>query len=174
MIRMGIDASTHITGYCVFDDDVLKTYGKIKAEETLSWRERIVFMMQELAQLVQEYNPEELCLEVPIKTIKNVNTLEQLFSLHGALIGMAATLHVRVIPVEVSSWRKQLGMLSHEDRNTVKRNALKEKSVKMANQLYNLDLVYKSPNSKYNDDDISDSILICHTIIHKHDRGFGI
>ena len=52
------------------------------------------------------------------------------------------------------------------------RNVLKERSVNLANLLYNLELVYKSPNSKYNDDDISDSILICHAVIHEHDRGF--
>jgi hypothetical protein len=48
-----------------------------------------------------------------------------------------------------------------------KRSIYKERSVKLANELYNLDLTWKSKSSKENDDDISDAILIAHTVIHK-------
>ena len=37
---------------------------------------------------------------------------------------------------------------------------MKKKSIEKANKLYGLNLIYKSPTSKYNEDDISDSILI--------------
>jgi hypothetical protein len=37
----------------------------------------------------------------------------------------------------------------------------------LANELYNLDLIWKSKASKDNDDDVSDAILIAHTVIHK-------
>ena len=37
----------------------------------------------------------------------------------------------------------------------------------LANELYNLDLTWKSKASKDNDDDVSDAILIAHTVIHK-------
>lgn len=172
MKRMGIDASTHCTGYCIFDDKKLIDYGKIQADNALDWRERVIYMMRKLTPIVVENKIEEICLEVPIKTIKNVNTLEQLFSLHGALLGMAGTLDVHVVPVEVNKWRQRLGLLSNIPKDQNHRNVLKERSVNLANQLYNLELVYKSPSSKYNDDDISDSILICHAVIHEHDRGF--
>ena len=47
-----------------------------------------------------------------------------------------------------------------------KRIILKERSVNLANNLYDLNLVWKSKASKDNDDDISDAILIAHTVIH--------
>ena len=168
MIRMGLDGSTKCSGWCVFDDDKLLCYGKINADKNLEWRERVVYMMKEIAVLIKEYNVEELCVENPVKTIANVNTLEQLFSLHGALLGVASALHIKFTPINVSTWRKQLGLLVDIPKDTKdKRSILKERSVKLANELYDLNLIWKSKTSKENDDDISDAILIAHTVIHK-------
>lgn len=174
MIRMGIDASTKCTGYCIFKDNKLLSYDKIKIEDsTMDWRDRVIWMTKHLSKIAQEEKVEEICVEVPIKTSRNVKTLELLFSLHGALIGMAEALHIHMIPVEVSQWRKQLHLLTGIPKGEDNRAILKQRSIELANELYDLNLVWKSPSSKFNDDDISDSILICHTIIHKDDRGFG-
>ena len=98
----------------------------------------------------------------------NVNTLEQLFSLHGAILGVASALHIKFTPVNVSAWRKELGLLKDIPKGTKdKRSILKERSVMLANELSNLDLTWKSKTSKDNDDDVSDAILIAHTVIHK-------
>lgn len=168
MIRMGLDGSTKCSGWCIFDDDKLLYYGKINADKDSEWRERVVYMMKEVAVLIREYNVEELCVENPVKTIANVNTLEQLFSLHGAILGVASALHIKFTPVNVNTWRKELDLLKDIPKDTKdKRSILKERSVKLANELYNLDLTWKSKTSKENDDDISDAILIAHTVIHK-------
>ena len=167
MIRMGLDGSTKCSGWCIFDDEELLYYGKINADKNLEWRERVVYMMKEVASLIHKYHVEELCVELPVKTITNVNTLEQLFSLHGAILGVASVLHIKFTPVNVNTWRKELGLLKDIPKGTKdKRSILKERSVNLANNLYNLDLVWKSKASKNNDDDISDAILIAHTVIH--------
>ena len=167
MIRMGLDGSTKCSGWCVFDDEELLCYGKIVADKDLEWRERVVYMMKEVASLIKKYDVEELCVELPVKTIKNTNTLEQLFSLHGAILGVASALHIKFTPVNVNTWRKELGLLKDIPKDTKdKRSILKERSVNLANDLYDLDLVWKSKASKNNDDDISDAILIAHTVIH--------
>ena len=170
MIRMGIDASTVCTGYCIFEDKDLKTYGKISLNADIQWRDRIIDMVKQLKELIQLHNVEQICVEVPIKTIKNVITLERLFTLQGAIIGVTATMGVEVVPVEVSQWRKQLHLMKGIKAQDKKeeRKILKQRSIELANQLYNLDLVYKSPDSKFNDDDISDAILICHSVINRH------
>ena len=161
MIRMGLDGSTKCSGWCIFDDEELLYYGKINADKNLEWRERVVYMMKEVASLIHKYHVEELCVELPVKTITNVNTLEQLFSLHGAILGVASVLHIKFTPVNVNTWRKELGLLKDIPKGTKdKRSILKERSVNLANNLYNLDLVWKSKASKNNDDDISDAILI--------------
>ena len=168
MIRMGLDGSTKCSGWCIFDDEELLHYGKINADKDLEWRERVVYMMKEVASLIHEHHVKELCVELPVKTIKNVNTLEQLFSLHGAILGVASALHIKFTPVNVNTWRKELGLLTDIPKDTKdKRSILKERSVCLANELYDLDLVWKSKSSKDNDDDISDAILIAHTVIHK-------
>ena len=168
MIRMGLDGSTKCSGWCIFDDEELLHYGKINADKKLEWRERVVYMMKQVASLICEYHVQELCVELPVKTINNVNTLEQLFSLHGAILGVASALHIKFTPVNVNTWRKQLGLLNDIPKGTKdKRSILKERSVRLANKLYDLDLTWKSKTSKDNDDDISDAILIAHTVIHK-------
>lgn len=171
MVTMGIDASTRCTGFSIFQNNALIKWGKIDLinDKEMTWRERVVFMMGHIADIAREYKVEQICVEVPVKTIKNVNTLEQLFSLHGAIIGVASTLDIKVIPVEVSTWRKDVGILSGitKDDSKHKREILKKRSIETANELYGLDLDWRSVNSKYNDDDISDSILIVHSVLHK-------
>ena len=69
MIRMGLDGSTKCSGLCIFDDKELLCYGKIIADKELEWRERVVYMMKEVASLIREHHVQELCVELPVKTI---------------------------------------------------------------------------------------------------------
>lgn len=166
-IIMGLDASTKCSGWCIFQDNKLITYGKIIPEDlNWDWRKRVIYMMSEVAKLIKEYKVDTIVKEKPLRSLANVNTLEQLFCLDGAILGLSAALHVLFIPVEVNGWRKTLGILKDMPKDVKdKRSILKERSIKLANELYNLDLIWKSPTSKFNDDDISDAILIAHSVI---------
>ena len=168
MIRMGLDGSTKSSGWCIFNDDKLVCYDKIVITDSeLTWRERIVIMMREVSCIAVKYHVEELCVEIPVKSLANVNTLEQLFSLHGAMLGVASALHIKFTPVDVSTWRSFMGISEGIPKKTKdKRSIFKERSIELANELYNLDLEWRSKASKFNDDDISDAILIAHTVIH--------
>lgn len=168
MIIMGLDGSTKSSGWCIFEDNELMCYDKIViTDKTLSWRERIVVMMREVAKIAKRYQVQEICVEVPVKSLANVNTLEQLFSLHGAILGVASALHIKFTPIEVSTWRSFTGISEGIPKKTKdKRSIYKERSIKLANELYGLKLVWQSKTSKLNDDDISDAILIAHTVIH--------
>lgn len=164
---IGIDASTKCTGYVIFHNNDLITYGKISKDfDADGWRDRVRYMSTEIIKLCKTHNIDTIIVENPVKTIANVNTLEQLFVLHGAIMEIAHILRLNFIPVDVNYWRKKLGLLKDIPQGTKnKRIILKERSVKMANELYNLDLVWKSATSKYNDDDISDAILLTHAMI---------
>ena len=168
MVIMGLDGSTKSSGWCIFNNNELVLYRKIPiANKDLSWRERVVVMMREVANIIKEYNVEMLCVEIPVKSLANVNTLEQLFSLHGAILGVASTLDVKFVPIDVSTWRSFTGIskgISAKEKD--KRSILKERSINLVNELYDLDLQWVSKSSKFNDDDISDAILIAHTVIH--------
>lgn len=171
---MSIDASTRKTGYAIFVGKQLVEYGAIPVDDiTKPWRERIVYMMQSLSSLITEKNIIQIIIETPVKTLQNVNTLEQLFSLHGALIGMGASHHCKVVPVEVSEWRQELGLSKGIKKGDNKKAILKQRSIELANQLYGLDLKWKSAGSKFNDDDISDAILIGHAVLYKNEKMIG-
>lgn len=166
-IIMGIDASTKCTGYSIFKDKELIAYGKIPIIDTdNNWRHNILYMVNELNKLMNKYNVDTIAVETPVKTIKNVETLQMLFTLNGAILSLANFRNISFIPVEVNGWRKSLGLLKDIPRDVKdKRSILKERSIKMANELYGLDLVWKSRTSKFNDDDISDAILIAYSVI---------
>ena len=159
---LGIDASTKCTGWCILCDGELDDYGIIVPEDIdASWRERVLYMMREIGIIIRKNKPDLIACEVPVKTIKNVNTLEQLFTLHGALLGIASIFNVRFCPVDVATWRKHFHLLDGipaKEKN--KRNILKERSINLANDRYGIDLKYVSPSSKKNQDDIADAINI--------------
>lgn len=164
---MGIDASTKCTGYSIFKNKELISYGKIPiTDECDDWRHRILYMVNELDKLIIKYNVDTIIVETPVKTIKNVETLQLLFTLNGAILGLANARNISFIPIEVNGWRKSLGLLKDIPKDLKdKRSILKERSINMANEIYDLDLVWKSASSKFNDDDISDAILIAHSVI---------
>lgn len=175
MRLMGIDASTKKTGYAIFDDRELFNFGAITIpDENMPWRERIIYMVKELSLLVKKFHIHAICVEVPVKSLQNVNTSAQLFTLHGALLGMSSSLNVKFIPMEVSEWRKELGLLKDIPKSKDKRVVLKERSIKLANMTFDLDLQWKSKGSKFNDDDISDAILIAYALLRRTIDGFGV
>lgn len=159
---LGVDASTRCTGWCVLDNGKLIEYGKIIPEDRdAEWRERVLYMMRKVGKIAQTYNIDTIACETPVKTIKNVNTLEQLFTLGGTLMGIAAMLHINYCPVEVATWRKHFKLLDGiPAKEKDKRAILKQRSIELANETYNLELQYVSPSSSRNDDDIADSINI--------------
>lgn len=164
---IGIDASTKCTGYAIFDGNKLIKYGKISKDfDDDNWRNRIIYMCVEISKLIKQYNIDTMVIEKPVKTIANVNTLEELFTLHGAMMMLANIMKINFVPIDVNQWRKKIEILKDIPKDVKnKRAILKERSVKMANEIYGLDLIWKSPTSKYNDDDISDAILLAHSVI---------
>lgn len=180
MKRMGIDASSNSTGYCIFEDEKLITYGKIKLsyKEQKTWpiEEKLDFMMSELTKIMLEHNIDQLCFEKALPTSPNANTVDALLVLNGSIREMGRSRNKETLRIPVPTWRKKVGIGKKgksEDEPEVARDRYKLRSVNKANQLYHLDLIWKSPDSVYNDDDISDAILVCHSVIHDNERGFG-
>lgn len=158
MIELSIDGATKKTGWSVFEDGDLIDYGCIlQNEDSLSGRnhrhERIVSMVLSLEEIVKRYNVEHIICEAPPPSTKNSDTVLALGNLQGAIIFMAIKNNVQIDFIEVATWHSALKILK-------KNGDLKKQSIDLANKLYELDLVYKSPSSKFNQDDIADSICI--------------
>lgn len=160
---MGIDASTKSTGYAVFKDKELIDYGLVKAEDE-DWRRRISIQGPKLTELLSKYHPDKIYMEdVPLKS-QNPLTLVQLGAVQGFFYGLSVTFDVPIVFIKPSNWRSPMGLFDGTKAGT-KRAEMKRKSVEKANELFGLNLVWKSPSSTKNMDDISDAILVAYSQI---------
>ena len=161
MIVMGIDASTTSSGWSVFNNGELMAYGVIKPQGS-DWRDRLVQQGEKFAEIIRKYNPEKIYMEdVPLKQ-GNAKALVVLGAVQGFIYGITSSFSVPVNFIQPSEWRSPLGLYDGT-RDGTKRHELKRKSVEKANELFGLKLNYKSPSSKFNDDDISDAILVAYS-----------
>lgn len=165
MIVMGIDASTTCTGWSIFDGKDLIDYGCIKPLGD-DWRERMVAEGPEIIALIKKYNPEKIYMEdVPLEG-KFSKTMVVLGAVQGFIYGIASSLNVPIVFLLPTQWRSDIKMFNGT-RDGMKRDAMKEKAVKMANALFHLELDWIKPKSKKNQDDIAEAILIAYSQINK-------
>lgn len=167
---MGLDLSTTSTGYSVFDGVNLLDYGVIKCSES-NWRDRLLHQSDELTKILTKYKPKIIYIEdVPLNLSGGAKIVMVLGAMQGIVYGIGASLGIQMEFVQPSAWRAPIGLYDGT-RQGKKRAELKRKSVEKANELFGLDLIYKSPSSKFNCDDISDAILLCYSKIKN--RYFG-
>ena len=165
---LAIDGSTMKTGWAIFDKDkkVLLKYGVIKCEyedaeskqkSADNRRERILHMVDGLKEVIKEWQPNEMIMEdVPPsfgRTGGNSVTVLALGTLQGAILVLCHEYGVNPNYIPVPTWHSALGIKKAN-------GDLKQQSVMIANQKFNLSLIYKSKTSKYNQDDIADAINI--------------
>lgn len=159
----GVDASTTSTGWAIFDDKELKAYGLIKPNGE-DWRERIVNQAPQLVEIISKYKPEKIYMEdVPLKS-KYPKVLVQLGAVQGFIYGVTASFGIPIEFLIPSQWRTSIGLYDGTREGT-KRAEMKRKSVEKANELFGLNLVWKSACSIKNDDDIADAVLIAYSQI---------
>lgn len=162
---LGLDMSSNKSGYALFDDKKLITYGLWEPpKEATDWREKIIYMGEQLDIFLKANKIDQVyCEDVPLM-MKNPQTLKILCALQGVLMGVCVANNVKVTFISVSTWRSALGLFDKTQKGK-ERDEMKQKSIEMANRIFGLDLVYKSPSSKYNCDDQSDAILIAYSQI---------
>lgn len=162
MITMGLDLSTKSTGYAIFDNTTLLNYGVIQTSHA-DWRERLVAQGAKLTEIIELYCPEKIYIEdVPLNLKGGAKILVMLGAMQGLVYGLGASKNIDMCFIQPSEWRSPIGLYDGTKKGK-KRNELKQKSVEKANELFGLNLIYKSPSSKFNCDDISDAILLCYS-----------
>lgn len=169
MILLGLDASSSSTGWAVFDKKGLAAYGIIKPDGE-DWRDRLVNQGSKIKEIIEKYHPEKIIMEdVPLKN-GNSKVLVILGAVQGFIYGIAASYNIPVEFVLPSEWRSPLGLYDGTREGT-KRKELKRKSIEKTNELFGLNLVWVSPSSTKNMDDIADAILLCYSKLKP--RKFG-
>ena len=161
MIAIGLDASTTCTGYSVFDNGELVTYGCIKPGGE-KWRYRLLNEGPMLRQLFEQWNPDIVYMEnVPLVN-RQMETLVILGAVQGYIIGIASSLGINIEFLYPNTWRKEV-QLFDGTRKGETRDAMKEKAVNKANELFGLELQWVKPKSIKNQDDIAEAILIAYS-----------
>lgn len=172
MVTLGLDMSSKSSGYSLFYDKELKLYGVWKIPEDITeWRDRIVWMSNQLNKFVKEHKVDQVFVEDVPLSMANPQTIKILSALQGMIISVCAVNKLKVSFIGVSQWRSALGLFTgHRDGTT--REAMKKSSIEYANKTFGLDLVWKSKSSKYNNDDQADAINIAYSQITEH-KQFG-
>lgn len=170
MIVMGIDGSITSSGWAIFDSENCKriTSGRVKPKG-VDWRDKIAYEWNFFSEIIKKYRPEKIYMEdVPMKDGKS--TILKLGSVQGMAICLAAQYNVNIKFLLPSEWRSELGLFDGTRQGT-HRDVLKRKAVETANQLFNLELLWVKENSKLNEDDEAEALLIVYSQIKP--RKFG-
>lgn len=164
MIVMGIDASTTSTGIAIFEDKHLVYHTTIKGEGD-DWRERLFSQSKPIVEIIDNYHPNQVFMEdVPLKRAGGMKTLVILGGVQGFIYGIMASHQIPIIFLNPTIWRSDIGIFDGTKEGKT-RDKLKEKAVKMANELFDTNLIWNGPNSKKSQDDEAESILIAYSQI---------
>lgn len=178
--------SSHKSGYALFVNKELVDYGAwemTNAQES-DWRKRIAFMANCVGQYCVRHNVDVIYAEDVPPTLENSQTVKVLSALQGMLIAISILNDIEINFIPVKTWKQKIGInLASSKANNACKKRIKESfgkdatknlnkvknwtkawekklSVDYVNHVFGLDLIYKSPSSKFNNDDIADSINI--------------
>lgn len=161
-IILGLDCSTTSTGWSIFDNKGLAAYGIIKPDGE-DWRDRLVHQAPKLKEIIEKYQPTKIIMEdVPLNGKGGLKILVVLGAVQGMILGIASSYGIPIKFITPNEWRSKVGLFDGK-RESTKREEMKQKSIELANKEFGLDLKWFSKSSKFNQDDISDSILIAYS-----------
>ena len=131
---LALDAATGITGYSIYDDRVLVSYGTYKADATLPTDERINNVKKWLVAAIEEWEPDFVGIENiqlqkfgPNASQAQVKTFQVLANLQGVLIDTLFEASIDHDLVYSSEWRKYCGISEGDQHRENKKKAAQEK-----------------------------------------------
>lgn len=160
---LGLDQSTSVNGYCLYDGTLLE-YGKIELKRACladaDYIDRIVELIKILGIQMNEFSPDIIGLEEVTLQQDNkgfgkkrnsygamgFKTFAKLTEALGNIKVLSRVNNVQVITAYPSEWRSHYGI--SKDRKEAKKQA-----ISIANKLFDLELTDK-------DDDVAEAILI--------------
>lgn len=123
---LALDQASKTSGYSVFKDGKLHTYGKFTFEDA-DLGERLCKIKNKILELINEYDIDELIFEdiqLQNNVTQNVQTFKILAEVYGLIDQLASELKIPHRSYLASSWKSQLG-IKGKDRAEQKRNAQK-------------------------------------------------
>ncbi len=128
---LALDAATQITGYAIYDNRVLVSYGTFETDKSKSTEERINDMKKWLLAAIEEWQPDFIGMENiqlqkfgPNASQAQVKTFQVLANLQGVLLDVAFEKCVDHDLVYASEWRSCCGINEgNQQRESKKKQA---------------------------------------------------
>ena len=123
---LALDQASKTSGYSVFKNGKLLTFGKFTFEDA-DLGERLCKIKNKVLELINEYDIDELIFEdiqLQNNVTQNVQTFKILAEVYGLIDQLASELKIPHRSYLASSWKSQLGVKG-KDRAEQKRNAQK-------------------------------------------------
>lgn len=105
---IALDNATHITGWAIFDNKELVSYGKYTTKNS-DTSDRILEMGDWLTNLLEKWEPNTIILE-DIQQQSNVSTFKVLAKLQGVLEYIAKKNDVEYYIISPSTWKSHAGV----------------------------------------------------------------
>lgn len=132
----GIDASSNKTGIAIFEDGKYIEHTLIDLHKMKDPEQRIPKMMVEICKYIKTHSVDKIIMEKSMMK-SNIDTLQKLSNIAGAVMLYAATKSIEFQHVYPSEWRKKIGL---SQSSQIKREVLKEEAIQAVKQEYNMDL----------------------------------
>lgn len=121
---LALDQASVITGYAIFENDKLITYGKIKLEDE-EIGPRLLTLRNEIKKLIDENNITTVAFEdiqMQASVGNNVKTFKVLANVYGVILELCEELQLKYKIVSSNTWKSTL-KIKGKNRAEQKRNA---------------------------------------------------
>lgn len=121
---LALDQASKVTGWAIFEDGELKSYGKISLDDP-NTDIRLVQLRQGIQTLVADYNIDEVIFEdiqQQNNVANNVQTFKVLAEVYGVVSELLQELQIPYSTVLAASWKSTLG-IKGRTRAEQKKNA---------------------------------------------------
>lgn len=123
---LALDQATHISGYCVFQDTILKSYGKI-TPQSADLGKRFLEIKKTVQDFIEIFKIDKVYFEdiqLQGNVLNNVKTFKMLAQLQGMLITLLEELEIPYEIIHSQVWKSNLGIKGRA-RKEQKQNAQK-------------------------------------------------
>lgn len=121
---LAFDQASRTSGYSVFEDGKLITYGKFTYDDE-DFGERLVHIRNKIISLIDTYNPDKIAFEdiqLQNNVVNNVDTFKKLAEVFGVIYELVTERKIPHDIVLASSWKSLLSIKGRE-RAEQKKNA---------------------------------------------------
>jgi Holliday junction resolvasome RuvABC endonuclease subunit len=101
---LAIDQATKISGYSIWDDKKLTTYGKLEVNPKIQIIERMKLMSEKIVDLIDKTMPDMLILE-DVQYQKNQKTFQELANLQGVIMAYLFKIDMPFQIVYPTTWK---------------------------------------------------------------------